>query len=101
MGSRRWERSFSKSLKSIKLMSCLQTDNAMCNISVHNHRTFPVRKIEITAIGISRVDHAPPIYPQKLALTSPISDGCSVGIFHSRTKATELLLFSYESQNIK
>jgi hypothetical protein len=30
------------------------------------------------------------IYPQKLALTSPTSGGRSVGIFRSRTEATEL-----------
>jgi hypothetical protein len=29
------------------------------------------------------------LYPQKLALTSPTSGGRSVGIFRSRTKATE------------
>jgi hypothetical protein len=35
------------------------------------------------------------IYQQKLALTSPTSGGRSIGIVHSRTKATELLLLSY------
>jgi hypothetical protein len=30
------------------------------------------------------------LYPQKLTLTSPTSDGLSVGIFRSRTKDTEL-----------
>jgi hypothetical protein len=35
-------------------------------------------------------DHATPLYPQKLAHTSPTSGGRSVGIIHSRTKATEL-----------
>jgi len=30
-----------------------------------------------------------PLYPQKLALTSPTGVGRSVGIFRSRTKATE------------
>jgi hypothetical protein len=43
-------------------------------------------------LGIRRAYHATPLYPQKLALTSPTSGGCSVGIFRSRTKATELLL---------
>jgi hypothetical protein len=33
-----------------------------------------------------------PLYPQKLALTSPTSGGLSVGIVRSRTKATELVL---------
>jgi len=31
-----------------------------------------------------------PLYPQKLALTSPTSGGRSVGIVRSRTKATEV-----------
>jgi hypothetical protein len=30
-----------------------------------------------------------PLYPQKLALTSPTSSGRSVGIVHSRTQATD------------
>jgi len=30
-----------------------------------------------------------PLYPQKLALTSPTGGGCSVGIVRSRTKVTE------------
>jgi hypothetical protein len=33
-------------------------------------------------------------YPQKLALTSPTSGYCSVGIVHSRTQATDFLFFS-------
>jgi len=32
-----------------------------------------------------------PLYPQKLALTSPTVGGRSVGIVRSRTKATEFL----------
>jgi hypothetical protein len=32
-----------------------------------------------------------PLYPQKLALTSPTSGGLSVGIVRSRTKATEIV----------
>jgi hypothetical protein len=31
------------------------------------------------------------LYPQKLALTSPTSDGCSVGIVYSRTQTTEFV----------
>jgi len=31
-----------------------------------------------------------PLYPQKLALTSPTGGGRSVGIVRSRTKATEM-----------
>jgi hypothetical protein len=33
-------------------------------------------------------------YPQKLALTSPTSDGRSVGIVRSRTQTTEIFFFS-------
>jgi hypothetical protein len=33
------------------------------------------------------------LYPQKLALTSPTSGGSSVGTVHSRTQATEILIF--------
>jgi hypothetical protein len=34
-----------------------------------------------------------PLYPQKLALTSPTSGGRSIGIVRSRTKATECVFF--------
>ena len=37
-------------------------------------------------------DHVTPLYPQKLALTSPTGGGRSVGIVRSRTKATEFSL---------
>ena len=40
-------------------------------------------------MGIRCVDHVTPLYPQKLALTSPTGGGRSVGIVRSRTKATE------------
>jgi hypothetical protein len=36
-------------------------------------------------------DHATPLYPQKLALTSPTSGDRSIGIVRSRTEATELV----------
>jgi len=36
-----------------------------------------------------------PLYPQKLALTSPTGGGRSVGIVRSRTRATELSLTSF------
>jgi hypothetical protein len=49
----------------------------------------PVLKIEYTAVGIRHADHVAPLYPQKLALTSPTSGGRSVGIVRSRTQATE------------
>jgi hypothetical protein len=41
-------------------------------------------------VWIRRAEHATPHYPKKLALTSPTSEGRSVGIVRSRTKATEL-----------
>jgi len=40
-------------------------------------------------VGTRCADHVTPLYPQKLALTSPTGGGRSVGIVHSRTKATE------------
>jgi hypothetical protein len=36
----------------------------------------------------------PPLYPQRLTLTSPTSGSCSVGIACSRTKATEFMFLS-------
>jgi len=42
-------------------------------------------------VGIRCADHVTPLYPQKLALTSPTGGGRSVGIVHSRTKSTEFL----------
>jgi hypothetical protein len=52
-------------------------------------------KTEIAAVEIRCADHATPIYPQKLALTSPKSDGRSVGIVRLQTKATELYIYIY------
>jgi hypothetical protein len=51
---------------------------------------------EKVAVGIRRADHVAPLYPQKLVLTSATSCGRSVGIFRSRTQATEFffVLFS-------
>jgi hypothetical protein len=43
-------------------------------------------KAENTAVGIRHADHVAPLYPQKLALTSPTSDGPMVGIVCSRTQ---------------
>ena len=40
-------------------------------------------------MGIRCADHVIPLYPQKLALTSPTGGGRSVGIVSSRTKTTE------------
>jgi len=44
------------------------------------------------AVGNRCADHVTPLYPQKLALTSPTDSGHSVGIVRSRTKATEFSL---------
>jgi hypothetical protein len=42
-----------------------------------------------------------PLYPQKLALTSPTGGSRSVGIVHMRTKATEFsLVFINESLKV-
>jgi hypothetical protein len=46
---------------------------------------------EITEMGIRRTDHATPLYPQRLAPTSPTSGSRSVGPVRSRTKTTELV----------
>jgi len=43
-------------------------------------------------VGTRCADHVTPLYPQKLALTSPTGGGRSVGIVRVRTKATELLI---------
>jgi hypothetical protein len=51
----------------------------------------PVFKAKNAAVGIRHTDYATPLYPQKLALTSPTSGGHLVGIVRSRTTATEIL----------
>ena len=53
------------------------------------------RKQSLTAVGTCCADHATPLYPQKLALTSPTGGGRSVGIVRSRTKATEFFMYIY------
>jgi len=47
------------------------------------------RKQRLTAVGTRCTDHVAPLYPQKLALTSPTGGGRSVGTVRVRTKATE------------
>ena len=44
-------------------------------------------------MGNRCADHVTPLYPQRLALTSPTGGGRSVGIVRSRTKATEVFSF--------
>ena len=47
-------------------------------------------------------DHVTPLYPPKLALTSPTCGGRSLGIVRSRTKATEFFIHKYiVEQHIK
>ena len=52
---------------------------------------FRSRKQRLTAVGTCCADHVTPLYPQKLALTSPTGGGRSVGIVCVRTKATEFI----------
>jgi len=42
-------------------------------------------------VGTRCADHVTPLYPQKLALTSPTGGGRSVGIVRVRTNATEFV----------
>jgi hypothetical protein len=49
----------------------------------------PVKKTVIMAVGICHADHATPLYPQKLTLTSPTSSSRSVSMVCSRTKAMD------------
>ena len=49
-------------------------------------------------MGNRGADLVTPLYPQKLALTSPTGGGRSVGIVRSRTKATEFSFFSDSSK---
>ena len=43
-------------------------------------------------MGTRCTNHVTPLYPQKLALTSPTGGSRSVGMVRSRTKATEFSL---------
>jgi len=45
-------------------------------------------------VGTRCADHVTPLYPQKLAPTSPTGGGRSVGIVRVRTKATEFLVLN-------
>jgi hypothetical protein len=46
-------------------------------------------------VGIRCADNVTPLYPQKLAVTSPTGGGRSVGVVLSRTKATEFIFIFY------
>jgi hypothetical protein len=54
-----------------------------------------VQRTEITAVEIRRADQATIFYPKNLALTSPTSNGRSVGIVCSQTKAKEFVSFCF------
>ena len=54
------------------------------------------------AAGIRCADHMTPLYPQKLALTSPTGGGRSVGIVRLRTKVTEFFyIYIYVTDKVK
>jgi hypothetical protein len=55
--------------------------------------------VQMRITGIRRADYATPLYPQKLALTSPTSGGRSVCMVCSRNEATELLLLGRNSSS--
>jgi hypothetical protein len=62
----------------------------MLNIAIVLSSSVPVKSSlenrDYGRRGIRHTDHATPLHPQKLALTSPKSGGRSVGIVRSRTK---------------
>jgi len=56
-------------------------------ISSKNFDLFIVIKKRLTAVGTRCANHVTPLYPQKLALTSPTGGGRSVRMVRSRTKS--------------
>jgi hypothetical protein len=65
-----------------------KADSVSASQDIHQHLW---NTTENTAVRIRLADHATPLYPQKLALTSPTCGVRWVGIVRSRTKTTELL----------
>jgi hypothetical protein len=61
----------------------------------------PVYKTENTAVGIRHADHVAPFIRKKLAITSPTSDGRSVGIVRSRTQTMEFFFFMRQTRRRK
>jgi hypothetical protein len=55
----------------------------------------PWSRKQNTAVGIRCANYAKPLYPQKLALTSPTSGGCSVCVFAHRLKPRSLFVCYY------
>jgi hypothetical protein len=56
----------------------------------------PVYKTENTAVGIRHADHVAPSIRKNLTITSPTSDGRSVGKVRSRTQIMEFSFFTGE-----
>jgi len=54
-------------------------------------------------VGTRCADHVTPLYPQKLAVTSPTGGGRSVGIVRSQTNATEFsfLVLMFVNLNVQ
>jgi hypothetical protein len=57
--------------------------------------------IVFQAVGTRCADHVTPLYPQRLALTSPTGGGRSVGIVRSWTKATEFSLVTISGDPVQ
>jgi len=87
-----------KALTVIRFRHCicsplLHSEAEYENLQLYNFVRYQRLAQRLTAVGIRCADHVTPLYPQKLALTSPTSGGYSVGIVRSRTKATEFYQF--------